>query len=200
MINYIEKNKLISDFKDLSNYSYKQYISIKSFPYISITNLGENIITKVFDTLKINNKIYNLENKSINDFINILFEELPDINIEVYEEHDERYLTSHSLFLTDFSSHLSRKIITTNTIVPLNTINAHSDSFNNKYTLESFRVYDEFWQEVPYYKREDSFRIPLKNEKYTLMCLYKVTDLKINFLLEFPTTSFNQLTHNNSGV
>lgn len=196
MTNKNQNNTLISDFKDVVTYSYKDYIKVKSYPYLSLDNILNNSISKKLNTLYINDKVFNLEMLSINDFTNLLFENLVDLDITLYEEHSEEYLNSSSLFLTDFNTNFSSKFHTTESIIDLKLIDTYKDEFNNKYVLKELSVYDEFLQELPYYRRETSIRIASKSERYTIICLYEATNLKVNFLLEYPISSLNQLTIN----
>lgn len=196
MTNKKQNNTLISDFKDLVTYSYKDYIKVKSYPYLSINNQSKNKISKKFNTLFINDKHFNLDSLSINDFITIIVDSLEDVEIDLYEEHPLEYLNSSALFLTDFDTNFSSKFYTTESIINLNLLENYIDEFNNKYVMKELSVYDEFWQQLPYYRRTDSIRIASKTERYTIVCLYEAVELKINFLLEYPVSSLNQLTLN----
>lgn len=198
MNNYIEQHALISDFKEISTFSYKDYVDIKGYPYLSVENLSANKISKTFDTLFINNAKFKLNSLSINDVINIMLEYTPDIVLSVYEEHPEDYLNVSALFLADFSSYKAIKYHTAESIVNSKVLEKITDSFNNKYSLQDMRVYNEFGDELEYYKREESIRITTNNERYNIVCLYKATDLKLNILLEYPVTSLDQLTLNPS--
>lgn len=196
MTNKKQNNTLISDFKDLVTYSYKDYIKIKSYPYLSLDNQSKHKISKKFNTLFVNNKSFNLDSLSINDFVNIIVDNLDDVEVELYEEHPLEYLNSSALFLTDFDTNFSSKFYTTESIINLNLLENYTDEFNNKYVMKELSVYDEFWQQLPYYKRTDSIRVASKTERYTIVCLYEAVELKINFLLEYPVSSLNQLTLN----
>lgn len=196
MTNKKQNNTLISDFKDLVTYSYKDYIKIKSYPYLSLDNQSKHKISKKFNTLFVNNKSFNLDSLSINDFINIIVDNLDDVEVELYEEHPLEYLNSSALFLTDFDTNFSSKFYTTESIINLNLLENYTDEFNNKYVMKELSVYDEFWQQLPYYKRTDSIRVASKTERYTIVCLYEAIELKVNFLLEYPLSSLNQLTLN----
>lgn len=196
MTNKKQNNTLISDFKDLVTYSYKDYIKIKSYPYLSLDNQSKHKISKKFNTLFVNNKSFNLDSLSINDFVNIIVDNLGDVEVELYEEHPLEYLNSSALFLTDFDTNFSSKFYTTESIINLNLLENYTDEFNNKYVMKELSVYDEFWQQLPYYKRTDSIRVASKTERYTIVCLYEAVELKVNFLLEYPVSSLNQLTLN----
>ena len=196
MTNKKQNNTLISDFKDLVTYSYKDYIKIKSYPYLSLDNQSKHKISKKFNTLFVNNKSFNLDSLSINDFVNIIVDSLGDVEVELYEEHPLEYLNSSALFLTDFDTNFSSKFYTTESIINLNLLENYTDEFNNKYVMKELSVYDEFWQQLPYYKRTDSIRVASKTERYTIVCLYEAIELKVNFLLEYPLSSLNQLTLN----
>lgn len=196
MTNKKQNNTLISDFKDLVTYSYKDYIKIKSYPYLSLDNQSKHKISKKFNTLFVNNKSFNLDSLSINDFVDIIVDNLDDVEVELYEEHPLEYLNSSALFLTDFDTNFSSKFYTTESIINLNLLENYTDEFNNKYVMKELSVYDEFWQQLPYYKRTDSIRVASKTERYTIVCLYEAVELKINFLLEYPVSSLNQLTLN----
>lgn len=196
MTNKKQNNTLISDFKDLVTYSYKDYIKIKSYPYLSLDNQSKHKISKKFNTLFVNNKSFNLDSLSINDFVNIIVDNLDDVEVELYEEHPLEYLNSSALFLTDFDTNFSSKFYTTESIINLNLLENYTDEFNNKYVMKELSVYDEFWQQLPYYKRTDSIRVASKTERYTIVCLYEAIELKVNFLLEYPLSSLNQLTLN----
>lgn len=196
MTNKKQNNTLISDFKDLVTYSYKDYIKIKSYPYLSLDNQSKHKVSKKFNTLFVNNKSFNLDSLSINDFVNIIVDNLDDVEVELYEEHPLEYLNSSALFLTDFDTNFSSKFYTTESIINLNLLENYTDEFNNKYVMKELSVYDEFWQQLPYYKRTDSIRVASKTERYTIVCLYEAIELKVNFLLEYPLSSLNQLTLN----
>ena len=196
MTNKKQNNTLISDFKDLVAYSYKDYIKIKSYPYLSLDNQSKHKISKKFNTLFVNNKSFNLDSLSINDFVNIIVDNLDDVEVELYEEHPLEYLNSSALFLTDFDTNFSSKFYTTESIINLNLLENYTDEFNNKYVMKELSVYDEFWQQLPYYKRTDSIRVASKTERYTIVCLYEAVELKVNFLLEYPVSSLNQLILN----
>ena len=196
MTNKKQNNTLISDFKDLVTYSYKDYIKIKSYPYLSLDNQSKHKISKKFNTLFVNNKSFNLDSLSINDFVDIIVDNLDDVEVELYEEHPLEYLNSSALFLTDFDTNFSSKFYTTESIINLNLLENYTDEFNNKYVMKELSVYDEFWQQLPYYKRTDSIRVASKTERYAIVCLYEAVELKINFLLEYPVSSLNQLTLN----
>ena len=196
MTNKKQNNTLISDFKDLVTYSYKDYIKIKSYPYLSLDDQSKHKVSKKFNTLFVNNKSFNLDSLSINDFVNIIVDNLDDVEVELYEEHPLEYLNSSALFLTDFDTNFSSKFYTTESIINLNLLENYTDEFNNKYVMKELSVYDEFWQQLPYYKRTDSIRVASKTERYTIVCLYEAIELKVNFLLEYPLSSLNQLTLN----
>ena len=196
MTNKKQNNTLISDFKDLVTYSYKDYIKIKSYPYLSLDNQSKHKVSKKFNTLFVNNKSFNLDSLSINDFVNIIVDNLDDVEVELYEEHPLEYLNSSALFLTDFDTNFSSKFYTTESIINLNLLENYTDEFNNKYVMKELSVYDEFWQQLPYYKRTDSIRVASKTERYTIVCLYEAVELKVNFLLEYPVSSLNQLILN----
>lgn len=184
---------LLSDFRELSRPSYKDYLEKKCITLLDLENINGNVIKKTFNELVINNKIFNLENKSINDLINILFEELPELDVYFYEDHSEYFLNSSAMFLGDFDTELAVTFTSTDEIVNSNLIETYKDKYSNNYTLNFLKVFDEFNRELEYYKRPTSYRMSVKSQRLKLICLYSAVNLKLNYLQEFPISSLNQL-------
>ena len=189
---------LMSDFRDLKTISYKDYLDIKGYTIFNLENINKNKIRKLSDKLFINNKVFKIDNISINSLIDILFKELPDLDIFFYEDHPESYLNSSAMFLADFNTEFTTKFYVTDEIISADLIKTYTDSEGNTYDLKDLIMFSEFNDELIYYKREDSYRVGVKNQRVTLVCSYEAKDLKVSYLQEFPISSLNQINSMNT--
>ena len=184
---------LMSDFRDLKTVSYKDYLEVKGFTIFNFENINNNKIRKLSDKLYINDKIFKIDGISINSFIDILFNELPSLDIFFYEDHPDYYLNSSAMFLADFNTEFTTRFYVTDEIIRADLIKTYRDDQGNSYTLKDLRMFNEFNEELIYYKREDSYRVGIKNQRVTLVCSYEARDLKVSYLQEFPISSLNQI-------
>lgn len=189
---------LMSDFRDLKTISYKDYLDAKGYTIFNFENINKNKIRKLSDKLYINNKVFKIDNISINSLIDILFKELPDLDIFFYEDHSESYLNSSAMFLADFNTEFTTKFYVTDELISADLIKTYTDSDGNGYELKDLIMFSEFNDELVYYKREDSYRVGVKNQRVTLVCSYEAKDLKISYLQEFPISSLNQINSMNT--
>lgn len=193
-------NFLLSDFEDVKTITYKEYVNIKGIQYLSLNNLKDLKIKKSFNVLQVKDEVYNLESKSINEVINILFESVPELDLSVYQEHPEHYLKTSALFLADFDTDLTVKYNVSTSRLSLKLLDTYKDSDNNLYTLKDLKVFSEYNEELPYYKTDVSIRIPSSDHFFTIVCFYEASDLKLNYIQEYPLTSINQLSTMSSEV
>ena len=184
---------LMSDFRDLKTISYKDYLDVKGYTIFNFENINNNKIRKLSDKLYINDKVFKIDNISINSLIDILFNELPTLEVFFYEDHPESYLNSSAMFLADFNTELTTRFYVTDEIIPADLIKTYKDPQGNTYDLKDLIMFSEFNDELVYYKREDSYRISVKNQRVTLVCSYEARDLKVYYLQEFPISSLNQI-------
>lgn len=184
---------LMSDFRDLKTISYKDYLDVKGYTIFNFENINNNKIRKLSDKLYINDKVFKIDNISINSLVDILFNELPTLEIFFYEDHPESYLDSSAMFLADFNTELTTRFYITDEIIPADLIKIYKDSQGNTYDLKDLIMFSEFNEELVYYKREDSYRVGVKNQRVTLVCSYEARDLKVSYLQEFPISSLNQI-------
>ena len=100
-------NFLLNDFEDIKTLTYSEYVDIKGVQYLSLNNLKDLKIKKSFDTLQIEDKFFQIESKSINEVVDLLLIEIPDLDISVYQEDPEHYLKTCAMFLAVFDTLLA---------------------------------------------------------------------------------------------
>lgn len=193
-------NFLLNDFEDIKTLTYSKYVDIKGVQYLSLNNLKDLKIKKSFDTLQIEDKFFQIESKSINEVVDLLLIEIPDLDISVYQEHPEHYLKTSAMFLADFDTHLAVKYNVSSPRLSLKIIENYKDVNNNKYILKDLKVFSEYNEELPYYKTETSIRIPSSDHFFTVVCFYEASDLKLNYMQEYPLTSINHLSSMSSEI
>lgn len=193
-------NFLLNDFEDIKTLTYSEYVDIKGVQYLSLNNLKDLKIKKSFDTLQIEDKFFQIESKSINEVVDLLLIEIPDLDISVYQEHPEHYLKTSAMFLADFDTHLAVKYNVSSPRLSLKIIENYKDVNNNKYILKDLKVFSEYNEELPYYKTETSIRIPSSDHFFTVVCFYEASDLKLNYMQEYPLTSINHLSSMSSEI
>lgn len=174
---------LLNDFKPFNRITYKDYVTRKGYPILSIDNPPK--VEKRFDRLYLEGKVIPLEDKTIIDVLNLL-----KADVYRYTENPVEVLNNSALFLADFSSTLTIDYSIAQTPVDLNLILHYEDEFNSLFSFESFRTISQAGTTLEHTVKDNKLFLDTGG---ILRVTYRAIELRLSILKEFVLSDINQL-------
>lgn len=189
---------IINDFEDFSYIKYEDYVNKKSFPLFTLNNISNSHLKKISNKLYIDNKVFILNDLSINDIFTLILD-TTDASIQIYKENNVEFLSNSALFLVDFNTELFRVLEITEEIVRYDILQNYRDRYLSNFVIKEIKIFDQY-NNLLNHKEEDNIIKTNFNDRAFLHLTYTCESLKVRSLEEFPLTDISQIFLTKEGV